>query len=147
MKQTLIQMVGLPRSGKSTIVRTLSKDLGAPIVRRDAIRLALHGQRYAAPAEQFVKALSLYMIKSLFLAGHDTVICDETNFSKAARNYNRSPEWDSVFHWVPTSKEICKERAVATGQSDLQPVIEEMAQRWEDFEPTDQVIIHPVESR
>ena len=116
-------------------------------MRRDAIRLAFHGERYLAPAEDFVRSLSKYMIKSLFLAGHHTVICDETNFSRAARNYNRDASWDTEFHYVPTSKEICQERAIKTDQADLVPVIEEMANRWEDFEPDDTVITYPVEVR
>jgi tRNA uridine 5-carbamoylmethylation protein Kti12 len=90
MKPTLIAMVGLPRSGKSTIVGGLSKTLGCPVVRRDAIRLAVHGQRYLGPVEPFIKVLDIYMIKSLFLAGHEVVICDETNYSRAARDHMRT---------------------------------------------------------
>ncbi len=41
-EKTLIGMVGLPYSGKSTAAR----ELGFPIVCPDAIRLALHGQRF-----------------------------------------------------------------------------------------------------
>lgn len=130
-KPLLIAMMGLPRSGKSTIVKDLAGLFGAPIVRRDAIRLALHGQRFALDAEPMVKAMSLYMIKSLFIAGHDVVICDETNYSRAARNALKSPEWETTFYEVKTSPEVCKERAVATGQSDLLPIIDEMYSRYE----------------
>jgi tRNA uridine 5-carbamoylmethylation protein Kti12 len=130
-KPLLIAMMGLPRSGKSTIVAGLSKDLGAPIVRRDAIRLALHGHRFQSEAEPMVKAMSLYMIKSLFLSGHEVVICDETNYSRAARNALQSPEWETRFYEVHTSPEVCKERADLTGQSDLKSVIDEMYARYE----------------
>lgn len=124
-------MVGLPRSGKSTIVAKLRDTLGAPVVRRDDIRLALHGQRYQALAEPFIKAISLVMIRSLFLSGHQTVICDETNYSRAARDFNKSPDWHTVFYEVMTDPETCKQRADATGQIDLKPVIDQMFNRYE----------------
>jgi len=134
-KPLLIAMVGLPRSGKSTIVAKLSKELGAPIVRRDAIRLVLHGQRYASEAEPMVKAMSLYMIKALFEAGHDTVICDETNYSWAARNALKDPKWETQYYVVETSPDTCKQRAIQTGQEDLIPIIDEMYNRYEGLEP------------
>ena len=138
-KPTLICMVGLPRSGKSTIVTKLMGRLGAPVVRRDAIRLALHGQRYQALSEPFVKAISYTMIRSLFLAGHQWVICDETNFSQAARDSQKSDLWSTSFYHVPTSMKVCQERAIETGQPDLLPIIEQMAKRWEPFGSSDYV--------
>ena len=139
-KPKLISMVGLPRSGKSTICKKLAVELGAPVVNRDAIRLALHGQRYQALAEPMIKAISLIMIRSLFGAGHMIVLNDETNFSRAARDFNRSDkEWDTFFYWVKTSPQICKERAIETGQPDLLPVIDDMQKRWEPFTPKDQL--------
>lgn len=134
-KPLLIAMMGLPRSGKSTIVATLSKKHNAPVVRRDAIRLALHGHRYQTEAEPMVKAMSLYMIRSLFLAGHDTVIADETNYSAAAREALRSTDWRVVFYEVPTPPHICKQRAIDTGQEDLLPVIDNMWARHEPLQP------------
>lgn len=132
-KPLLICMVGLPRSGKSTIVKRLSEKHHAPIVRRDDIRLALHGQRYASLAEPFVKAISIVMIRSLFLSGHKIVICDETNYSRAARDFNKSDKWHTVFYEVPTPPDICKQRAIATGQPDLLSVIDEMSNRREQL--------------
>jgi predicted kinase len=133
-------MMGLPRSGKSTIVAKLKEKLGAPIVRRDAIRLALHGQRWQAEAEPMVKAISLYMIRSLFEAGHETVICDETNYSRAARNALRDERWRTVFYPVLTDPETCKERAVNTNQADLIPVIDEMFARYEPLGEDEEVL-------
>lgn len=129
-KPILIAMMGLPRSGKSTWVAKWSKITGAPIVRRDAIRLALHGERWLEEAEPMVKAMSLYMIRSLFIAGHPLVICDETNYSKEAREALKSKDWDIVWHVEDTHPDICKQRAVATGQADLIPVIDEMWARY-----------------
>lgn len=133
----LIAMCGLPRSGKSTIARELSKEYSAPIVQRDAIRLAVHGQRYEPAAEPLIKVLDLYMIRALFLAGHEIVICDETNYSKAARNHVREGDWKTIFYWVPTSKITCIQRAYETNQPDLHPIIEEMSTRWEPFDIAD----------
>ena len=140
MTNVLIAMVGLPRSGKSTISRELSKKLeGAPIVSRDCLRLAVHGQRYLAPAEPLIKSLDLYMIRALFLAGHDIVICDETNYSEAARKHLKDSSWTTVFYPVYTTKEVCQERAVDTNQADLVPVIEEMNARYEPLNPDEYI--------
>lgn len=130
-KPLLICMMGLPRSGKTTIVKELMQKHQAPVVRRDDIRLALHNQRYQSKAEPFVKAISDVMIRSLFLSGHPVVICDETNYSRAVRDFHKSPDWRTLFYEVPTSPEVCKERAVATNQSDLIPVIDAMYARRE----------------
>jgi predicted kinase len=131
-KPILIAMYGLPRSGKTTICKKLSKALGAPVVNRDTIRLALHGHAYLAKAEPFVKAISNVMIESLFLYGYPKVICDETCYSQAARDALKSPRWDTYFYEVPTSPDVCKERAIATDQAYLLPVIDEM---WSRREP------------
>jgi predicted kinase len=131
-KALVIAMVGLPRSGKSTIVKQLSKDLGAPIVRRDDIRLALHGQRYEQLAEEFVKAISDVMLRSLILSGHKVIIVDETNYSRAARERLKGPDRDVVFYEVPTPPEVCIERAIKTNQADLIGVIQDM---WDRREP------------
>jgi tRNA uridine 5-carbamoylmethylation protein Kti12 len=130
-KPLLVCMMGLPRSGKTTIVRELMKKHTAPVVRRDDIRLALHGQRYASSAEPFVKAISDVMIRSLFLSGHEVVICDETNYSRAARDYHKNPNWRTVFYELATPPDVCKTRATATNQSDLHPVIDQMYARYE----------------
>jgi predicted kinase len=124
-------MHGLPRSGKSTIAKRLSQDLHAPIVNQDAIRLALHGHAYETAAEPMVKTIADYMIRALFEAGHKVVIADETHYSRAARDHRKSDKWRTVFYEVPTSIEVCKERAIATDQAYLLPVLDEMTARHE----------------
>lgn len=131
MSQLLIAMVGLPRSGKSTISKELAKKLGAPIVNRDAIRLSLTGHRYEEDAEPMVKAISGYMIKALFGSGHDIVIYDETNYSIAARDWCRGFGVPVEFYPVMTNPQTCIERAHKTDQPDLEPVIREMYKRYE----------------
>ena len=86
IRKTLIAMVGLPRSGKST----WAKKAGHPIVSPDAIRLALHGQRFISEAEPFVWAIAKAMVRALFLAGHSAVILDATNNTRKRRD-----EWKS----------------------------------------------------
>jgi predicted kinase len=135
VKPLLIATVGLPRSGKSTILKKLAADLHAPIVKKDDIRLALHGQRYVPCAEDFVRAIAKVMIRSLFLSGSPIVIADETHYSRAARRHTEDPDWETQYLEVPTPPEVCKERAIATGQPDLIPIIDGM---WERFEPLDE---------
>lgn len=137
MTQKLIAMVGLPRSGKSTIVRKLSMHHNAPIVKKDDIRLALHGQRFTPSAEPFVQAIALTMIKSLFLSGHEWVIADETHYSKWARDQVRNGPWQTLFYHVDTGPSICKQRAIATDQEDLIPVIDRMFARFEPLEESE----------
>jgi predicted kinase len=131
--RTLILTVGLPRSGKTTWAR----QQGHPIVNPDSIRLALHGQRFILEAEPMVWAMARYMVKALFLAGHDTVILDATNTSK-----KRRAEWmcDNNFGWwvkyqqIPTSEAECLERADASHDEEIKPIIKKMAACFEPLE-------------
>jgi predicted kinase len=120
-------MVGLPRSGKSTEARKL----GFPIASPDAIRLAIHGQRFVAEAEPFVWAIAKAMVRALFLAGHDAVILDACNNTRKRRDEWRSKDWDVVFNVIPTDAATCIERAEAEGDQDIIPVITRMADEHE----------------
>src|SRR3990167_4145964 len=119
----LIAMVGLPRSGKSTWSQELSKELSAPIVSKDNIRLALHGKTYESLAEPFVKAISKVMVTALFLSGHSVIIADETHYSRQARDFMSDGPWTTKFYQVTTPPEVCHERATATNQPWLHAVI------------------------
>ena len=125
----LILTVGLPRSGKST----WAKQQGHPVVNPDSIRLALHGQRWYAPAEPMVWATAKLMVRSLFLAGHETVILDATNGTQDQRAQwlNLDPRCRYEFKVFDTSEDECIKRARATGQEDIVPVIQRMASTWE----------------
>lgn len=136
MSKTLICMMGLPRSGKSTVARVLSKQLSAPVVNRDSIRLALHGQRYQQLAEPMVKAIAGVMVRSLF-AYHDSVIVDETNIRLSTREFWRGIDPEATFLNVATPKELCLERARATNDEEIQPVIEKMAAEMEPLVMTE----------
>lgn len=132
--RNLICMMGLPRSGKTTAARKLSRILGAPIVNRDSIRLALHGQRYQKLAEPMVKAVALVMVRALFEAGHHTVIVDETNLKRSTRDFWRGGDWVTSILSVATNRDVCLRRAEAAGDEDIQPVIRDMADGWQTLD-------------
>jgi len=125
--KTLIMMVGLPRSGKTTIAR----NLGHPIVCPDAVRFAIHGQRYISEAEAFVWPVTKAMVKALFLAGHDTVILDATNTTKKRRAEWKNKKWVRKYWQVNTTAEECKQRAINENDSEIIPVIARMASEFE----------------
>jgi predicted kinase len=125
-------MVGLPRAGKSTAA--LDRETAA-IVSPDAIRLALHGQRFQAEAEPFVWAIARTMVRSLFLAGHCEVVVDATNVTQRRRD-----EWvreaaalqaEYVPVIVETAPAECIRRARAEGDMEIIPVIERMEREWD----------------
>jgi hypothetical protein len=124
-KRWLILTVGLPYSGKTT----WALSTGFPIVCRDAIHMALHGERYLAPAEDMVSVLEFSMVQSLFLAGHKFVIVDSINLKEGYRERWNEP-W---FIWKPCVKvfaadeRVCKERALANVDLDIIPIIEKNA--------------------
>lgn len=129
--KTLIMTVGLPRSGKSS----WAAEHGAPRVEPDAIRQAIHGTLWNKDAEPMVWAVARYMVKALFIAGHDTVILDATNHTEARRDEWKSSAWNREYEVFPTSVARCKERAVTTGQEYLVEVIDRMNAElvWPDF--------------
>ena len=125
---TLYLMVGLPRSGKTTVAIGLRE----PIVCPDAIRLALHGQVYMAEVEDLVWSLARLMVRSLFEAGHTTVIVDATNNTRKRRDaWRNDDEWNLEYHVLNTSAEVCTQRAKGTAREDIIPVIERMAEEHE----------------
>lgn len=107
----LILTVGLPRSGKTSWARAT----GFPIVSPDAIRLALHGRAFEPLAEPFVWATARLMVRSLFLAGHETVVLDACNVTRARRDEWRGSEWETfciVF-------ECSREEAIRRVEADI----------------------------
>lgn len=126
-KKTLICMVGLPRSGKST----WAKSQEWPIVNPDAIRVALHGNRFIASAEDFVWAIAKTMTRALFLAGHNVVILDACNTTRKRRNEWIDPMWYTVFKVIPTEMDICLNRATNEGDDEIMPIIQRM---WIQYE-------------
>jgi len=133
MTKTLHIMVGLPRSGKSTV----AKGMGSPIVEPDAIRKAMHGTAWRAEVEPLVWGIAHIMVDSLFIAGHDDVVIDATNHTRERRSQWISDKYAIQFHCVATDKDTCIERAIQTGQQYLVPVIERMAAQFEPLQGED----------
>ena len=123
----LHMMVGLPRSGKSTV----AKSLGYPIVEVDAIRQAIHGTMWKDEVEPLVWGFANTMVRTLFLTGYDDVILDATNHTKERRQIWESPDWVVKYVLVDTDMETCVKRARQTDQEYLIPVIKRMAVQWE----------------
>lgn len=134
-KILLICLIGLPRSGKTT----WAGKQGYPIVCPDAIRLALHGQRYDSLAEPFVWAIAKCMVRALFLAGHKKVIVDDTNGSRKRRDFWQDDAWDTVFHVIGTSKDECIRRACKQNDDGIIPVIERMSLEHASLEPDEDI--------
>lgn len=130
MERRLILTVGLPRSGKST----WAKQQNLPIVNPDSIRLALYGQAYLAEAEIMVWAIAKYMVKALFIAGHEKVIVDATNITEERRDFWNDDSWLIEYRYFATDKETCIQRAKDSHTEYLIPVIERMDKEFKDEE-------------
>lgn len=126
-KPTLVLTVGLPYSGKSTWARSQ----GHPIVSPDAVRLALHGERYLPAAERMVWTMARYLVDALFRAGHDVVILDATNNTRKRREEWESSRWKLSHVPISTPENVCIERATAAGDDAIIPVIQRMADERE----------------
>ena len=124
----LILMVGLPRSGKSTWAKTT----GYPIVNRDSIRLALHGEAYLQKAESLVTIIEDCMVEALILAGHDKIIIDACHTTpKRRERWLNSDKWNIEYKVIPTIATVCLIRAKENNRPELIPIIEHMAKDWD----------------
>jgi len=134
--KTLILLVGLPYSGKST----WAKKQPHPTVNPDAIRVALHGQRFIGEAEPYVWAIAKTMVKSLFLCGHDTVILDATNTTEERRKAWDSSKWSVETHYFNASEAECLGRAADANDHEIEPIIVKMAEQFEIPEGCDNAV-------
>ena len=138
----LIAMMGLPRSGKTTIARTL----GCPIVNPDMIRLAIHGKPFIPEAEGSVWAVAMLMVKYFFLMGHNTVVFDATNTTYVRRDALQSSCWTTEFYEINTHVEDCKKRAYDGNRLDLVPIITRMDEGYQFLTPSEDRH-HPVKEQ
>lgn len=124
----LILTVGIPRCGKST----WAMQQGFPVVNHDSIHLALHGQVFLPEAEPMVWTMARYMVESLFISGHDTVILDATNITAERRAQWKSKKWVTFIKEFDFDRDTCIYRAGSdTGRVDA---IKRMVKQ---FEPVD----------
>ena len=155
----LIILSGLARSGKSTIAKRWvnfevdikdgklierkipgkkidEDELPRVIVCADDIRLTF-GFRYNWRFEDYVNAIKNTMIRTL-LQKHD-VISDGTSTTKGSIIALLNIDIDADYYRMDTSVEVCCDRAVKTGQSDLIPVIERMGRQLAALPPIDEI--------
>lgn len=128
----LLVMIGLPRSGKTTMAARIGRWLGAQIVSPDAIRLALHGERFNKAAESTVWYLAEMMVRSLANTGYGHIILDATNTTQARRQmwWGRA-DMDTYFLRVDTPADECIRRARGQCDHEIVPIIERMAANQE----------------
>jgi predicted kinase len=134
--KTLIMLIGLPRSGKSTYTKNLVEESrgGVAVISADTIRKILYGQCFYADGEPLMWSIRDVFLKSLMESGTDIVI-DETNINYKNRGkaiglaLKHGYEVDAV--WIETPVKICEERAMDTAQSELIPVINRMATQFQ----------------
>lgn len=147
----LYYTVGLPRSGKSTLCnqwinRTVKienfefvplgireTNMGNPrvVVCADDIRLSLHGQRYQEEAEEMVHSIKHVMVRAYLIRDFDVLVDGtHTSHNSVDKLHDIAIQLNAEFIPTPTniltSVELCKERAKATNQEDLIPVIDRM---------------------
>jgi predicted kinase len=129
----LILPVGLPRSGKSTVMRAVSRIHGAPLVSPDEVRRVIHGTEFRREAESFVWGVVKTIVPALFEAGHSVVIVDACNVTRAARESWRCAQWRRVYaNFMSVTRAECLRRAVCCRASrGLMDAIESMAERLE----------------
>ena len=89
MAPTLYALCGLPFAGKSTVARELAEQVGAPIVRLDAINvergLGLDGQ--PIPQREWERTYAeAYRRLEQALVASSSVIFDHVNFTRAERD-------------------------------------------------------------
>lgn len=123
--------IALPRAGKSSYGTSWAQE--APmraIVCADDIRRALTGSRFNPLTETMVFAVKHSMIRALLLRGYD-VFVDGTHSSPESllRLFEIDPDAQPILFNTP--KEVCIERAIATKQRDLIPVIERIDRQIE----------------
>jgi predicted kinase len=143
MTKTLIAMVGLSNSGKTTQAWAMWRELAysqAVVVNRDTIRRALYDERYIAEREEEVNAIEEIMVTAHFLYGYNIVIVDACHHKREYRKrWQKIAEengWEIRFRIVNTPIEECLRRACEKGDDYIIPVIEKQAGEadfWEEL--------------
>ncbi len=112
-------LVKMARAGGSTWATQWRKDNpGGVVVSGDQIRLALHGKRYVHRMESMVNQIYTTMIRTLLLSGY-SVLADDTHTSVFSLEQMFGIDIDANYHIIDTPLEICKQRAIDSGQIDL----------------------------
>lgn len=139
MYNRLIMLVGLPRSGKTTWAKRHNQAHGWPVVNPDAIRLAMHGEAGIRSAERLVMAAAELQVRSHFAYGHECVILDAANTTRAQREWWSSSAYLRFFVPLTATPEECLKRA--GDEVGLYRVIREMAAKFEPLEIDEEILI------
>ena len=132
MKNVLLCLVGLPRSGKSTWAMDMAyRNEFYPVVNKGSIRLALYGSAFREDREDEVRRIARVSVTALFIAGHKIVCVDETNITYLRRCEWQTRSWDVRLKVFDASMEECIKRAKERGEKLIIPVIEKLAAQWE----------------
>lgn len=135
--------IGAQRSGKSTLAREWlhrkisfagEADDGFPrfLWDSDLLRLELYGYRYHHGGESMTFAIKRYAIATALRAGHDVIVAG-THTSKTSIRRILEIRKNALPVLVDTPLAICQERAIATDQADLLPVIERVCRQIDDL--------------
>ena len=123
-EHTLILMVGLPQSGKTTE----ALKMGFPVVSPEAVRKVLGAYPFDADLEPDVWAMCREMTSALFLAGHKAVIFDATNLKvKHRKSWDKGEGRTIRYCFVDTPADVCKQRALANGKMNMLNVIDKLS--------------------
>lgn len=130
-RATLVMMVGLPGSGKSTAAQRISREIyqGAPIVNRDSIRMALHGKMWDPEHEDTVTLIERTMVFALLNAGHEVVILDNCNVRQMWRKFWEDREEFTVTYAVMvTPGNLCMKACQMKVPDTMPGVLERMSE-------------------
>lgn len=113
----LIVLVGVTKSGNTTYA--VKEFPHVPRVSLNAIRLALFDRMDCNKDEnQTVVIMAKAMVRSLFHAGHSTVLLDAMNLSVFYRNdWKNTNEWLREIHVMPCDQVLSLERLRQSGGS------------------------------
>lgn len=130
----LLFCVAIPRSGKSTYCKQWAAEKpNRVIVCADNIRLSLHNQRFNSYSEEFVSAIKHVMIRTLLKTGFSVIIDGtHTTPNSIKKIFEIDPNAEPVLFDTPVW--LCQERAIATNQPDLLPVIDRMEAQLEKLQ-------------
>ncbi len=129
----LFYTIALARAGKSTFCSRWAQGLEYPedckgpraIVCEDSIILELTGERFNSYSLAMVRVIARYMASSLLNRGCN-VIYDETNTRKESIRKILEIDINAQYYFIPTTIEVCMQRAIDTEQLDLIPAIRRM---------------------
>jgi len=123
----MVIMMGIPRSGKSTVVRDILLSNGPPyqVVCADDIRLSM-GHQYDIRTEPLVRAVSETMVRAFMVRGLPVII-DSTNVKSSLLDSwtNMADEFGyaKYIKIVNTSEEECIRRNVGKGSVPADVII------------------------